>query len=109
MTTHRHGFVAAAATALLATSTAFAQAPAAPAPADMPKPKCEAPGDYPAKLASETRKASWIRSRDAYFECLKKFIREEQAAAEPHTKAANAATTEYNDAVKRYNEQMGAN
>jgi len=106
--TTRHGFIAAAATALFATSTAFAQAPAAPAaaPADQPKPKCEAPGDYPSKLASDLQRQRWGKQRDTYLACMKTFVTEQQALAEPHIKAANAAIAEFNEAVKRFNAQM---
>lgn len=78
----------------------------APAPADAPKPKCESPGDYPSKLSSDAQRRMWGKSRDAYLECMKKFITEQQTASDPHIKAANAAIADYNAAIKRFNEQM---
>jgi hypothetical protein len=99
--------IAAAAVAAAASSFLFAQTPAA-ATADMPKPKCEAPGDYPSKLSSDNQRRMWGKSRDNYLECMKKFISEQQAAAEPHIKAGNAAIADYNAAIKRFNEQMEA-
>ena len=106
---HRRPLVAAlAATALLAASGAsLAQTPA-PAAAEPPKPKCEAPGDYPSKLASDLQRQRWMKNRDTYLDCMKKFVTEQQALAEPHIKAANAAVTEYNNAIKRFNEQVEA-
>jgi len=108
MAKHRQGFIAAAAAPFLAAAVvAWAQTPApAAAPADMPKPKCEAPGDYPSKLASDMQRQRWAKNRDTYLDCMKKFVSEQQALADPHVKAANAAITEFNAAVKRFNEQM---
>ena len=37
---------------------------------------------------------------------MKKFIDEQQALAQPHVKASNAAIAEYNEAVKAYNDQI---
>jgi len=105
----RIALIAAAAVAAVASSFLFAQTPApAAAPADLPKPKCEAPGDYPSKLSSDNQRRMWGKSRDNYLECMKKFITEQQAAAEPHIKAGNAAIADYNAAIKRFNEQMEA-
>ncbi len=105
----RIALIVAATVAAVASSFAFAQTPApAAAPADMPKPKCEAPGDYPSKLSSDNQRRMWGKSRDTYLECMKKFITEQQAAAEPHIKAGNAAIADYNAAIKRFNEQMEA-
>ena len=101
--------IVAATVAAVASPFAFAQTPApAAAPADMPKPKCEAPGDYPSKLSSDNQRRMWGKSRDTYLECMKKFIAEQQAAAEPHIKAGNAAIADYNAAIKRFNDQMEA-
>jgi len=105
----RLSLIATSTLAAIASAGVFAQAPApAAAPADLPKPKCEAPGDYPSKLSSENQRRMWGKSRDNYLECMKKFISEQQAAAEPHIKAGNAAIADYNAAIKRFNEQMEA-
>jgi hypothetical protein len=80
-------------------------APAAPA-APTPKPECGKPGDYPGNLASDNQKRSWQKDFVAYVDCLKKFIEEQQALAEPHVKASNAAIAEYNAGVKAYNDQI---
>jgi len=41
-----------------------------------------------------------------YVDCLKKFINEQQALAEPHIKASNDAINDYNAGVKEYNAQI---
>ena len=79
-------------------------APAAPA-APLPKHNCTKPGEFPGNLASDTQKRTWQKDYVGYVDCLKKFIEEQQALADPHVKAANAAINEYNAGVKEYNEQ----
>ena len=108
MNKHRQGLIAAAAAPFFAAAvTAWAQTPApAAAPADMPKPNCQAPGDYPSKLASGIQRERWMKNRDAYVACMKQFVSEQQALADPHIKAANAAIAEFNAAIKRFNEQV---
>jgi len=88
--------------------TATAPATAAPASsAPIPKPECGAkPGDYPGNLASDNQKRAWQKEYVAYIDCLKKFVEEQQALAEPHVKAANAAINEYNACVKAYNDEI---
>ena len=84
-------------------------APAAPAAstAAMPKPECGTkPGDYPGNLASDNQRRAWQKEYVAYIDCLKKFVEEQQALAEPHVKASNAAINEYNASVKAYNDQV---
>ena len=92
---------------------------AQPAPAVQasvtPAPNCEKPGDPPAiggpelsKDAAERRRSTWSKNMKTYFECLKRFIEEQQAAAAPHIRAANAAVDEYNKAIKIYNDQVDA-
>jgi hypothetical protein len=88
-----------------ATSSAFAQ----PAPgADVPVPKhaCTKPGDHPGGLASDTQRRTWQKEYVGYTDCLKKFINDQKAIAEPHVKAYNAAVDEYNESVKTFNEQI---
>jgi hypothetical protein len=90
---------------------ALAQTPApAPSPAasDAPVPKhaCTKPGDFPGALASDTQRRSWQKEYVGYTDCLKKFINDQKAIAEPHVKAYNAAVDEYNESVKVFNEQI---
>ena len=89
---------------------AFAQQPAAAAAAaaaaPAPKHACTKPGEFPGNLASDNQRRNWQRAYVDYVDCLKKFINEEQALAEPHLKAANDAINEYNTGVKEYNAQI---
>jgi hypothetical protein len=110
---HRAAFVVAAiafagVAAQAGAQTATAPATAAPASsAPIPKPECGAkPGDYPGNLASDNQKRAWQKEYVAYIDCLKKFVEEQQALAEPHVKAANAAINEYNAGVKAYNDEI---
>ena len=80
-----------------------------------PAPNCEKPGDPPAvggpeiaKDAAERKRSIWSRSMKGYIDCLKRFVEEQQAAAAPHIKAANAGVDEFNRAVKIYNDQIEA-
>lgn len=100
--------VAVAAALLAAVASAQQGAPASPAPAAGPAPQhsCGKPGEFPGNLASDTQKRTWQKDYVAYVDCLKKFVTDEQAIADPHIKAANAAINEYNAAVKAYNEQI---
>lgn len=94
---------------------ALAQQPAAPAPATpaaavsaapVPKASCVHPGEFPGKLASERQQKQWQKDFVAYVDCLRKFVTDQQALAQPHVQAANAAVTEYNGAVKEYNDTI---
>ena len=89
---------------------AYAQQPQQPATpasaAPVPKHTCGKPSDYPGNLASDTQKKNWQKDYVAYVDCVKKFIEEQQALAEPHVKASNDAIVEYNAAVKAYNETV---
>ena len=100
--------VAAAAFAAFATAAVAQQPAAAPAASSAPIPQhsCGKPPEYPGNLASDTQKRTWQKDYVAYIDCVKKFIEEQQAAAEPHVKASNAAINEYNAAVKSYNETV---
>jgi len=107
--THRfvRAFVALAVTAFAACAMAQQAAPApAPAGAAVPKHNCTKPGEFPGNLASDRAKQTWQKDYVAYVDCLKKFIDEQQALADPHVKASNAAINEYNAGVKEYNEQI---
>ena len=88
---------------------AHAQAPA-PAPAagdvSVAKPNCTKPGELPGPLSSELQRRGWQRDYAAWGDCMKKFINDQRALAEPYNKASNAAIEEYNNAVKVYNEQI---
>lgn len=101
--------VAAAAFAAFATTGIAQQPPAAPAAASaapIPQHNCGKAPDYPGDLGSDTQKRTWQKDYVAYIDCLKKFIEEQQALAEPHVKASNAAINEYNGAVKSYNDTV---
>jgi len=91
------------------TASALAQQAAAPAAATagpVPKHTCGKPSEYPGNLASDTQKRTWQKDYVTYVDCVKKFIEEQQALAEPHVKASNAAIAEYNAGVKAYNDQI---
>jgi hypothetical protein len=91
------------------TAVAMAQqspAPAAASSAPAPRHTCTKPGEYPGNLASDNQKRSWQKGYVDYVDCLKKFIDEQRALAEPHVKASNDAINEYNDGVKAYNAQV---
>jgi|KBSMisStandDraft_5_1062788.scaffolds.fasta_scaffold26000_2 hypothetical protein len=74
--------------------------------AAVPKHTCVRPGDVPGGLASDTQRRMWQKDYAAYSDCLKKFINDQRAAAEPYNKASNAAIDEYNSAVKYFNDQI---
>ena len=86
-------------------SAASALAQSTPA-ADPPKHNCAKPGDFPGNLASDTQRRGWQKEYVAYTDCLKKFINDQKAIAEPYVKAYNAAVDEYNESVKTFNEQI---
>jgi hypothetical protein len=98
-------FTAFAVGASIACAT-FAQQNAAPAASPIPTHSCVKPGEFPGRLASETQQKTWQKDFVAYIDCLKKFVTEQQALADPHVKAANAAVDEYNRGVKDYNDQI---
>jgi hypothetical protein len=103
-------FGALAVAAFAVSATAQTSAPgtsgAAPSAAPMPKPACGKPDEYPGNLASDNQRRNWQKDYVAYIDCLKKFIEEQQALAEPHVKASNAAIAEYNSGVKAYNDTV---
>ena len=79
---------------------------AAAADAAVPKPNCPKPGDVPGSLSSDGQKRAWQRDYTAWGDCMKKFISDQQAAAAPYNKAANAAIDDYNATVKLLNDQI---
>jgi hypothetical protein len=92
-------------------SATLAQQPTAPAAAPtpsapVPKHSCGKPGEFPGNLASDAQKRAWQKDYVGYVDCLKKFITEQQALAEPHVKASNESINEYNSAVKAYNAEI---
>jgi hypothetical protein len=99
---------AAAAFAALAQQPAAPPAPEAPAASSEPIPKhnCAKPDEFPGNLATDAQKRNWQKAYVGYVDCLKKFITEQQALAEPHVKASNAAIAEYNSGGKEYNAQV---
>lgn len=109
-------FGAAAACTALAQQSPAQQSPAQQSPASPaspasaaasePKHNCVKPDEFPGNLASDTQKRNWQKEYVGYIDCLKKFITEQQALAEPHIKASNTAINEYNIGVKEYNAQI---
>ena len=91
--------------AALAQQPPPADAPAASS-APLPKHSCTKPGEFPGNLASDKQKQAWQKDFVTYVDCLKKFISEQQALADPHVKASNAAINEYNAGVKEYNAEV---
>lgn len=70
---------------------------------------CTKPDEHPGRLASDMRRNSWVKSANAYLECLKKYVQDQQGAynriaeqAKPHLDAANAAIEEYNKAAAQF-------
>jgi hypothetical protein len=90
----------------LASAALAQQAPAPASAAPAPKHGCTKPSDYPGNLATDNAKRNWQKDYVAYVDCLKKFITDEQALAEPHVKASNDAIAEYNAGVKAYNAEI---
>ena len=97
---------AALVSAPLAQAQAPAAAPAAAADASVVKPNCTKPGDVPNSLSSENQKKAWQRDYTAWGDCMKKFINDQRALAEPYNKAANAAIEDYNGTVAKLNDQI---
>ena len=64
------------------------------------------PAIFPAASRATTSGRTGRRGYVEYVDCLKKFINEQQALAEPHVKASNDAINEFNDGVKEYNAQI---
>jgi hypothetical protein len=96
-----------AAAAFVIGANAQTPVPAGASAANVPKPSCQKPGDVPSPgLASDNQRRAWQKDYTAWGECMKKFITEQQAAAEPYNKAANAAIDDYNSTVKMLNEQV---
>lgn len=67
---------------------------------------CVRPGDVPGSLASDLQRRAWQKEYQTYGDCLKKFINDQRALAEPYNKASNTAIDEYNGAVKYFNDQI---
>lgn len=105
----------AAAAAFSCAGFALAQTSAPATPTMTPAPSCEKPGDPPSpnpselgRAAAEMKRNNWSRNMKTYTDCLKTFINDQQAAAAPHVRAANAAVDEFNRAIKIYNDQIEA-
>lgn len=93
---------------LLASACAVAaSAQTAPPPdAAVAKPTCTLPGEFPGSLATDRQRQTWQKEYTAYSDCMKKFISEQKALAEPYLKAYNAAIDDYNANIKVFNEQI---
>ena len=117
---HRSIALAAALLVAVAVTAPMAQQPAAPATppaassaaspataaAPVPKHNCAKPSEFPGNLASDNQRRTWQKSYVDYVECLKTFVKEQQALAEPHVRASNEAIEEHNNAIKEYNAQI---
>ena len=79
---------------------------AAPADAAVAKANCTKPDEFPGTLATDRQRQTWQKEYTAYSDCMKKFISEQKALAEPYLKAYNAAIDEYNATIKVFNEQI---
>jgi hypothetical protein len=86
-------------------AAAFGQT-AAPPDVAVAKPSCTKPGEFPGTLATDRQRQTWQKEYTAYSDCMKKFISEQKALAEPYLKAYNAAIDEYNENIKVLNEQI---
>ena len=78
----------------------------APSDATVAKHNCTVPGEFPGSLATDRQRQTWQKDYTAYSDCMKKFIGEQKALAEPYLKAYNAAIDEYNATIKVLNEQI---
>ena len=78
--------------------------------AEVPKPKCDPKPEYPGRLAmqSDTRRKQFQREMDTYKECMVAFIDARKAATQANTEAANAAVDEYNQTMKKINDDITA-
>jgi len=81
-----------------------AQAPA-PIPA---KPACSKPEAFPGRLASDAQRKTWQKDVTTWQDCVKAYVKEQQALADVYLKAANSAVDEYNAATKEFNDQTQA-
>jgi len=108
--THRRPLLILLAAAALVVATAHAQTPAAaPAAGDanVAKPNCTKPGDVLSPMtSSDQQRRTWQKDYEAWGACMKKFISDQRALAEPFNKASNAAIDDYNNTVKLYNDQI---
>jgi len=84
---------------------AFAQT-TTPPDAAVAKHNCTIPGEFPGSLATDRQRQTWQKEYTAYSDCMKKYISEQKALAEPYLKAYNAAIDEYNATIKVFNEQI---
>jgi len=95
------------AAAALVAGAVHAQAPTPTfADASVAKPSCTKPGDVPGSLASDAQRRTWQKEYQTWGDCMKKFISDQRAAAEPYNKASNAAIDDYNATVAKYNDQI---
>jgi len=88
----------------LAAGAVLAQTPAPSAT----KPACSKPDAFPGRLASDTQKKTWQKDVMTWQDCVKAYVKDQQALADAHLKAANTAIDEYNAATKEFNDQAQA-
>ena len=78
-----------------------------PAPS-VAKPACTKPEAFPGRLASDNQKKTWQKDVTTWQDCVKAYVKEQQAVADAHLKAANNAVDEFNAATKEFNDQTQA-
>ncbi len=90
-----------AATAAVAQNTSSTPAP------QVPKHSCEAPAVPGATRRQDLREMDrFNKAAKAYKECMQAYIAERQAASKAQIDAANAAAEEYNQTVKKMEEEL---
>lgn len=75
-----------------------------PAPS-VTKPACSKPEAFPGRLASDTQRKTWQKDVMTWQDCVKAYVKDQQALADAHLKAANTAIDDYNAATKEFNDQ----
>ena len=93
--------------ALVIAVTAGAVRAQTPAPS-VAKPACNKPEAFPGRLASDNQKKTWQKDVVTWQDCVKAYVKEQQALADAHLQAANNAIDEFNAATKEFNDQAQA-
>jgi len=104
---HSHALVALVALALALAASAIRAQTSAPGPSAA-KPACSKPEAFPGRLASDSQKKTWQKDVVTWQDCVKAYVKEQQAIADAHLNAANNAVDEFNAATKQFNEQAQA-
>lgn len=96
------------AAAVLAGASGAALAADPPEPPQVPKHTCEPRPELPgpAMMKDATVVRRFQRDIDEYRNCMKAYADARAAHAKAHTEAGNAAITEYNETMKRIQEEQ---